>query len=147
MVLVRGFEQGDKAEWLRMRAILFPDCPAAEQEREVDECLASDSDAVFFVERPAGGLCGFLEASIRPWAVNCAAMPVGYLEGWYVDADSRQRGVGRALVRAAEAWAKSNGCRQMASDAELWNTLSQRAHAAIGYDETMRLVLYKRDLS
>jgi hypothetical protein len=34
----------------------------------------------------------------------------------------------------------------MASDAELSNTLSQQAHAAIGYEEAMRLVLYKRDL-
>lgn len=147
MIVVRQFTQGDKAEWLRMRAILYADYPAPEQEREVDECLASHAEVVFFVERPEGGLCGFIEASIRPWAVNCEAMPVGYLESWYVDADSRQAGIGRALVRAAEAWAKSKGCRQMASDAELWNTVSQDAHIAIGYEETMRLVLYKKDLA
>ena len=145
-MVVRGFKQSDKAEWLRMRAALYPDYPTAEHEREIDECLASDLESVFVVERPDGGLCGFVEASIRPWAVNCEAMPVGYLESWYVDADSRRRGVGKVLVRAAEAWAKSKGCQQMASDAELWNTLSQQAHAALGYEETMRLVLYKRSL-
>lgn len=147
MVIVRGFKEGDKAEWLRMRAVLYSDYPATEQEREVAECLTSDAEAVFFGERPDGGLCGFVEASVRPWVVNCEAMPVGYLESWYVDADSRQLGIGRALVRAAEAWARSKGCRQMASDAELWNTVSQDAHVALGYEETMRLVLYKKDLA
>lgn len=34
----------------------------------------------------------------------------------------------------------------MASDAELRNTLSQQAHAALGYEQTMWLVLYKREL-
>lgn len=146
VVVVREFKEGDRTEWLRMRAILYPGYPASEQEREVDECLGRNSEAVFFAERLEDGLCGFVEASIRPWAVNCEAMPVGYLESWYVDADSRQVGIGRALVRAAEAWARSKGCRQMASDAELWNTVSQEAHVAIGYEETMRLVLYKRDI-
>jgi aminoglycoside 6'-N-acetyltransferase I len=34
----------------------------------------------------------------------------------------------------------------MASDAELWNTVSQQAHAALGYEETMRLVLFNKNL-
>ena len=52
-----------------------------------------------------------------------------------------------ALVEAAESWAKSRGCRQMASDAELWNGVSHRAHGAIGYEEAGRLVLFKKDLA
>lgn len=50
------------------------------------------------------------------------------------------------MVEAAEAWARSMGCRQMASDAELWNAVSHLAHGAIGYHETARLVLFKKDL-
>ena len=87
-----------------------------------------------------------MEASIRPWAIGCEARPVGYIEGWYVDGDVRRRGVGRALVEAAEAWARSKGCRQMASDAELWNDVSHQAHGALGYREVARLVLFKKDL-
>ena len=34
----------------------------------------------------------------------------------------------------------------MASDAELWNAVSHQAHAALGYRETARLVLFKKDL-
>jgi GNAT superfamily N-acetyltransferase len=70
------------------------------------------------------GLCGFLEASIYTWANGCEAMPVGSIEGRYVDLDMRRRGIGRALVEAAEAWARSLGCRQMATDVEMRNTVT-----------------------
>jgi aminoglycoside 6'-N-acetyltransferase I len=147
MIHVRGFVEGDQPEWLRMRRALWQDCPADQQEREIDGILRSNIEEVFFSERPGGSLCGFLEASLRSRADGCDATPVGYIEGWYVDPDVRSRGIGRALVAAAEAWARSHGCRQMASDAELENTGSHRAHAALGYLETDRVVLFKKDLA
>jgi aminoglycoside 6'-N-acetyltransferase I len=144
---VRGFVEGDRPEWLRMRRALWDDCPDERQGSEMDGILRGESEEVFFAERPGGGLCGFVEASIRPWADGCDDRPVGYVEGWYVDPDVRRRGVGRALVETAETWARSRGCRQMASDAELWNDVSHRAHGALGYQETARLVLFKKDLA
>jgi aminoglycoside 6'-N-acetyltransferase I len=146
MISIRGPRDDDRPEWLRMRLALWDDCPVDEQEREMDEYLCEPINRVFLAERPEGGLCGFLEASIHPWAVGCEHRPVGYIEGWYVDADVRQRGVGRALVEAAEAWASSQGCLQMASDAQIENATSQRAHAALGFEETYRLVFFKKDL-
>ena len=146
IVTVRSVRPEDRAEWLRMRKALWEDCPDDQQVREMEEILASDTEEVFYAERPGGGLCGFVEAAIRPWAVGCEARPLGYVEGWYVDEDVRRQGVGRALVEAAEDWARSKGCRQMASDAELWNDVSHQAHGAIGYQETGRLVLFKKDL-
>jgi aminoglycoside 6'-N-acetyltransferase I len=137
---------GDRLEWLRMRRALWDDCPHDQLEREIDEILRGAEEQVFFAERPEGGLCGFLEAAIRSRADGCESTPVGYIEGWYVEPDARRQGVGRALVEAAEDWARSKGCRQMASDAELWNDLSHQAHGALGYRETARLVLFKKDL-
>ena len=144
--MIRSYQDGDDAEWLRMRRALWDDCPDDQQVREMREILESDTEEVFFAGRPGGGLCGFVEAAIRPWAIGYEARPVGYIEGWYVDEDVRRGGVGRALVEATEAWARSKGCRQMASDAELWNGISQQAHGALGYEETGRLVVFKKDL-
>jgi aminoglycoside 6'-N-acetyltransferase I len=144
--MIRSYRDGDHAEWLRMRRALWDDCPDDQQVREMAEILQGESETVFVADRPVGGLCGFVEAAIRPWAIGCDSRPVGYVEGWYVDEDVRRQGVGRALVEAAEAWARSKGCRQMASDAELWNDVSHQAHGAIGYEETGRLVLFKKDL-
>lgn len=145
--MIRSYRDGDNAEWLRMRLDPWDDCPDEQQLREMAEIPESESEAVFLAERPDGGLYGFLEASIRPWAIGCEARPVGYNEGWHADEDVRREGVGRALVEAAEAWARSKGCRQMASDAELWNDVSHQAHGALGYQETARLVPFKKDLA
>jgi aminoglycoside 6'-N-acetyltransferase I len=52
-----------------------------------------------------------------------------------VDPDCRREGLGRRLVEAAEAWARSAGCREMASDTDPGYPLSPTAHAALGYQE------------
>ena len=95
----------DRAEWLRMRKALWDDCPDERQELEIDEILSSETDVVLFAERPGGGLCGFLEASLRSRADGCDSSPVGYIEGWYVDPDMRRNGSRLwTLAGAAEAW-------------------------------------------
>jgi len=100
--------------------------------------------AVFVAARPGGGLCGFLEASVRPLVDGCPTRPVGYVEGWYVDPDVRRQGVGRSLVSAAEAWASSQGCREMASDALLSNAISIAAHNAVGFTEELPAVRFRK---
>ena len=142
-VTVRSVRPEDRSEWLRMRKALWPD---EQHERDMDKELASDTDEVFFAERAGGGLCGFLVARLHPWAEGCDSTPVGYIEGWYVDEDMRRCGVGRALVEAAEAWARSRECRQMASDAVLGNEVSHQAHGALGYEDIGRIVQFKKDL-
>jgi aminoglycoside 6'-N-acetyltransferase I len=49
-------------------------------------------------------------------------------------------------VRAAEDWARSMGCTEMASDTQIDNHLSQRAHGAVGFKATERNVLYRKSL-
>ena len=51
--------------------------------------------------------------SIRNYAEDCQTDRVAYLEGWYVDAEWRRRGVGSALVAGAEAWARAQGCTEV----------------------------------
>lgn len=70
----RPVEPADEAEWLRMRAALWPDEEPAEAAHAVrqfldapDPALLSMPQAVFVCPRPSGGLCGFVEVSIRPY--------------------------------------------------------------------------------
>jgi aminoglycoside 6'-N-acetyltransferase I len=150
---VRPVQASDAAEWLRLRIALWPDADRDIQSQEITHFLAllphpilPTLHAAFVCERSAAGLCGFVEVSIRPYVDGCETTDVGYLEGWYVDPDVRGQGVGRALVFAAEAWARSRGCREMASDAELANTASQAAHQRLGYVETGRVVQFCKPL-
>jgi GNAT superfamily N-acetyltransferase len=145
-VIVREAGAEDRAEWLRMRLLLWPHCPTDKHTNEMAASLARQTSAVFVAARPTGGLCGFVEAAIWPYAEGCETNSVGYIEGLYVDADVRQKGVGRQLVQAAESWARSRGCSEMASDTEVENAESQRAHAALGFQETARLVHFRKRL-
>jgi aminoglycoside 6'-N-acetyltransferase I len=105
-----------------------------------------DTQLVVVAETDSGGLCGFLEASIRSHVEDCETDSVGYLEGWFVEEEFRQGGVGRELVGFAERWAKSRGCTEMASDAEIDNSISLAAHNRLGYEETSRLVHLRKEL-
>jgi aminoglycoside 6'-N-acetyltransferase I len=152
-MLIRPVQASDAAEWLRLRMALWSDSDAAKEADEIalfftgPRCPALPAlHAAFVCERPAGGLCGMAEASLRSYADGCVTAPVGYLEGWYVDEDVRKQGIGRALVAAAEGWARALGCREMASDADLDNTVSQAAHARLGYREVGRVVQFCKAL-
>ncbi|HEX5819532.1 MAG TPA: aminoglycoside 6'-N-acetyltransferase [Gemmatimonadales bacterium] len=144
---IRPVEPGDTEEWLRLRLALFPDGEPAEHRAEM-ALLAAQPDAIVLVAvRPdTGGLAGFAEVGARPYADGCATSPVAFLEGWYVDADVRRQGVGGALVRAAEEWARARGYREFASDALLDNVTSHRAHEALGFTEVERAVRYRKAL-
>lgn len=137
----------DTDEWLRMRVALWPDSSPEELAEETGTFFEeAGTPAVFVSPRPEGGLRGFIELSIRPWAEGCRSKDVGYIEGWYVDPDTRTTGVGRALVRAAEEWARSHGCTEMASDTWIDNETSIDAHLALGYEEVERAVLFRKNL-
>jgi aminoglycoside 6'-N-acetyltransferase I len=77
---------------------------------------------------------------------GCSTSPVGFLEGLYVREAARRRGVARGLVAAVELWASERGCTELASDALLVNAQSQKAHRAIGFAETERVVFFRKPL-
>ena len=103
--------------------------------------------AAFLAENDAGTLVGMLELSLRPYADGCDSSPVPYVEGWYVAPKSRRQGVGAALVKAAEDWVIVQGYSEMASDALLENTISERAHKALGFAEVERAIRFRKDLT
>jgi aminoglycoside 6'-N-acetyltransferase I len=144
---IREYRASDLAEWLRMRRALWPDIPAETEAADAAAWLARGDTVVLVAARADGsGLAGFAELGERPYADGCETSPVAYLEGWYVDPDVRRAGVGGMLIRAGEAWARGRGYRELASDALLENTVSQRAHESLGFSEVERAVRYRKIL-
>jgi aminoglycoside 6'-N-acetyltransferase I len=142
---IRFYAPSDDPEWLRMRRLLWPEDTPEVHRSGMAAWLARSDAVVIVAERPDGvGLAGFAEVGSRNYADGCETSPVAYLEGWYVDADMRRQGVGTALVRAAEAWARERGYREFASDARLDNRVSHRAHESLGFIEVERAVLYRK---
>lgn len=144
---VRRALAADVPAWSAQRAALWPEEDARALAAEAPGLL-DDDDGVVFVAEGDDGIVGFAEATLRHDYVNGTdSSPVGFLEGWYVAPAWRGRGVGRALVRAVEDWARGRGCGELASDALLDNTSSHAAHAACGFEESERVVYFRRRLA
>src|SRR4029079_5866182 len=130
----------DADGWLRMRKALWPEGEGKEQHAaEIAQYFAGfirEPLEVLIAVRETGGPAGFAELSIRSHAEDCITDRVAYLEGWYVEPSARRTGVGRALVGAAEEWARRQGCSEFGSDALIDNEVSARAHRALGFAQT-----------
>jgi len=143
---VRPLQAADRAEHLRMRIGLWPDEDPTDLAQSIDQLLGDPNQVAFVAERPGGGLCGMVEAGIRPFANGVDESPCAFVEGWWVDADVRRSGVGRSLLEAVEDWARGRGFHELGSDALLENTLSHTAHRALGFEERERTVNFRKFL-
>jgi aminoglycoside 6'-N-acetyltransferase I len=145
---IRQVTGTDHDEWLRLRRALWPDYSVEHLEQELAAIATRpERSPVFVVQRPNERLGGFLEANLRSTAHGCTTSPVAYIEGWYVDPDLRRCGLGAALVAAAEAWARTVPCGEIASDCALDNNINFRAHTRLGYIEEGRLIAFRKVLS
>ncbi len=123
-----------------------------------EESDAHHDDMASYLEAPGrycqfvaydddGATMGFVEASVRSDYVNGAeSSPVAFLEGIYVVPAYRRRGVARRLVDIVERWARERGFLELASDALLNNNESHAMHGALGFDETERVVYFRKVL-
>ncbi len=142
---VRKYVEADWSELMRLARQLFPDL-ADEDVDDLRKTVAREDAQVFVIDRGDGALGGYVEAGTRSVADGCMSGAVGYIEAWYVDSDLRRSGYGRALLEAAESWAREQGFREMASDALLDNHVSHEAHKRAGYTEVDKVINYRKSL-
>ena len=131
-----------------MRDALWPS-PAGQHAGEIARYFAGkvrEPLEVLVAFDEQGTAIGVIELSIRASAEGCDTDRVAFIEGWYVDPRTRGQGVGAALICAAEAWARSQGCTELGSDAEAENTSSAEAHRTLGFMETGVIRCFKKSL-
>jgi len=136
----------DQAGWLALREQLWPDCPRERHLSQMSALLASPSSFAQFVEYDASNNpLGFVEVAVRYDYVNgTTTSPVAFLEGIYVAPEARMQGVARKLFAEAQGWAVGIGCTELASDALIENMQSHAMHRALGFEETERVVFFRK---
>ena len=152
---IRPLQPREHERWIELRQALWPEEPVDQLRVEARDYFGAaggliDGLAAEVIVAEADDdrkIVGFVEVSLRPYARGCVTSPVGYLEGWYVEPDFRRRGVGRALVDAAERWAREKGAVEFASDRDNWNLSSHEAHLALDYRPTDRNVYFTKPLT
>jgi aminoglycoside 6'-N-acetyltransferase I len=151
-IKVRQAQPFDKGELAKMRELLWPESSMEEHRKELDSVLRSRMNGTLPMEvlishDEGGALTGFIEVGLRSHADGCdPARPVGFVEGWFVHEASRKQGIGSALMRSAEAWARKQGCAEMASDTWIDDERSLRTHQSLGFEVVDRCVHFRKPL-
>ena len=118
------------------------------------ECLEEEfknyinsKNTVFFIKYFNEIPVGFAQCSLRrDYVEGTESSPVGYLEGIFVEEKYRNEGIAKELLLECEAWSKSLGCSEFASDCELTNITSLKFHLSLGFTEVNRIICFKKDL-
>ena len=90
---------------------------------------------------------GFAQCQLRyDYVEGTKTTPVGYLEGIFIKEGYRNRGYAKELLIECEAWARSKGCKEFASDCEIDNTDSFYFHKAMNFNEANRIICFTKTL-
>lgn len=131
--------------WRRLRSMVYGNLDDGFDQLEMTRYYEAD-DKECFLAMVDQDICGMIEVSLRNVVDGCITSPVGYIEGIVVLSSRRGRGVARTLLETAEEWCRSKGCSEIATDAELENVTAQSFHEHMGFQETYRVVEYRKDL-
>ncbi len=144
-IIVRRALPEDREACIAMRCALWPQCPRDHHADEFDGANRAAFRTQILVAQCAARLLGFAELRVRPLAEGHDG-PVVYIEGIWVEADARRRGVARRLLVAAQEWAVAQGFSAMASDCQLDNDATIRMHHELGFHEVERSVHFLKRL-
>lgn len=125
---------------------LWPECNFNEEKLNWKQ-LISDNNHYVALAKINDSYVGFIHISIRHEYVEGADLEhTAYLEGIYIKSDFRKKGIARQLLANAEKWAKSRGLKQLASDTEITNLISQSFHEKTGFSEINRIVCFIKNI-
>lgn len=146
-VTIRRVSEEDFSAWMSMRDALYSGLDPVFHQKEMQLYSKSpDKQSYVAVLEEESTPIGFIEVSLRNIVDGCESSPVGYVEGFYILPDYRGLGVARKLFTQAEKWFVEQGCTEVGTDAELENSEAQRFHEHLGFQETYRIVEYKKKL-
>lgn len=133
--------------WRQMRQTHFSDLDNEFNETEMQAIVNSQNRACFIILADSNEIMGFLEVALRNLVDGCLGSPVGYIEGLYLKPQYRGLGYGRKIVELIAEWFRDRNCQEMATDTELDNINAQKFYESVGFQETYRIVEFKKDLN
>ena len=144
-VTIREMKPSDRELWLGMYRKLWPKFSDEALLAEIGRIMKSSKRAAFVAEAD-GQAVGFAEYGLRDYANGCNSQPVPFLERVWVDDAYRGHGIARALIEFLFQKAQRAGFVEMGSDVELTNYSSQLMHERMGFEQTEKVIYYRKVL-
>lgn len=144
--MVRKAGEQDLEILANLAVLLWDSNSVSELIAEFSEII-STSKSQFFLKYKNDIPIGFAQSQLRyDYVEGTKTSPVGYLEGIFIKEGYRKKGYAKELLVECEAWAKSNGCQEFASDCEIANIDSFRFHKAMNFTEANRIICFTKTL-
>ncbi|MBE7492703.1 MAG: GNAT family N-acetyltransferase [Planctomycetes bacterium] len=121
-------------------AVLGYPVPAPELAARLAE-LAGRSDHALLVAEQAGLVTGFADLAVRRTLIG---PPVAELEALVVHESARGRGVGAALLAAAEDWARGRGLAGVKLGSRVSRVEAHRFYERHGYTRVKEQAIYRK---
>ena len=139
--MIIDYDKRYKEGYMRLIKLLWTDI----EDNEIEEIITSHelSKEKIFIYLKDEEVVGFINLSIRnDYVEGCTSNGVGYIEGIYVCEPYRRNQIAYQLVQKAIDFFKLIGLKEIGSDTEIENQMSQIFHKAIGFREAGRNVHY-----
>ncbi len=144
--MVRGAGKQDLGVLANLAVQMWDENSVSELIAEFSEMI-SKGKSQFFLKNENDIPIGFAQCQLRyDYVEGTKTSPVGYLEGIYIKDGYRRKGYAKELLTECESWARSNGCREFASDCEIDNTASLHFHKAMNFTEANRNICFMKTL-
>jgi GNAT superfamily N-acetyltransferase len=143
-VQIRVARPPDSAEVARLSCELGYPASAEEMAPRLDRLLAlGDDHCVIVAAADSTRLLGWIHVGRRDLL---EVEPRAEILGLVVDATARTRGIGRALVTAAEKWASEHGFAEMVVRSAITRQESHPFYERIGYRRTKSQHVYLKQI-
>jgi GNAT superfamily N-acetyltransferase len=132
---LRSAEPADAARLAELSAQLGYAATATDMVRRLTLLAGDDHSAVFVAESDVEGIVGWLHVGRRQGLLT---EPDAEIHALVVDERRRGAGVGSALVRAAEAWARERGCASLRVRCNVIRTAAHAFYRSLGFNCSKR---------
>jgi GNAT superfamily N-acetyltransferase len=97
--------------------------------------LTSSSHSFLFVAELAGRTVGFISGELREGSPTFRQKTWASVDDVFVEPDYRNRGLGRALLKSVEAWAKERGANGISLQVAAANGRGRKFYGELGFRE------------
>lgn len=129
-----------------MAVKLFVDI-TVENIRDEMESILSTENSVCYIMFENNKHIGFIYCQLKyDYIEDVKAYPVGYLEGAFLEEEYRKNEYVIEFFKFFENWAKAIGCKEIASNCEVSDTVTLELLKLMGMQEEYRIVHFRKNL-